>query len=407
MTLTARRTLRAAHVIPSVADEAAGPSYTVPALCDALGREGAEVELHVVGACATERHDGAAYTLCSHHRTRLLAPVDGSVSMQAALRRRGREFDVFHVHGLWRLPGLYAASAAARAAKPVMLTPRGMLEPAALRFSARQKRLFWWAGQGLAVHRAHCLHATSEGELQTLRGLGLRNPVAMVPNGVHLPPLSIRTRPKRDRTLLYLGRIHPIKALDRLLDAWSQLEPRFPSWNLRFVGPCADDYRARLEAQCRALGVRRVTFGAAAFGDDKQREFEAAQLYVLPSHSENFGMTVAEALAARVPVVASTGTPWRGLEAEGCGRWVDNSVRSLSEALEGLLVLPSLELAAMGARGRAWVEREFSWAHKAQQMLEVYEWLREPSRACPSCVDTVDTTSRARHRTLGALSAQW
>jgi glycosyltransferase involved in cell wall biosynthesis len=391
----------------SIAEEAAGPSYTVPALCDALAKLSARTELHVLEAGPKSRYGDAAYELHVHRRLRLLKPIDGSPAMQRALASRAADFDLFHSHGLWRMPGLYAARSALRSGKPLLVTPRGMLEPAALRFSHKQKRVFWLLGQGSAIARAHCLHATSEAELLTLRRLGLRNPIAVVANGVEVPPQRRRPGAQDQCILLYLGRLHPIKGLGGLVDAWSRLESRYPKWTLRMVGPSADSYRKQLEDQCRQLGVQRVTFGDATFGPEKQREFEAAQLYVLPSHSENFGMTAAEALACGLPVLASRGTPWAGLQTHACGSWVDNSPASLEQALDRLLSLPVAELEAMGARGRAWMERDFAWASKAAQMLEVYAWLLDRKRKCPSFVETVNGGTRPGNRTLGAWWAPW
>lgn len=398
--------LSVAHVIASVAEEATGPAYTVPALCDALAGQQARVELHVLGS-GPPGEQAQRYELWVHRREALLRAVDASRDMRQCLAAHASALDVFHTHGLWRMPGLYAASVARRRGKPIVTTPRGMLEPAALRFSRRQKRVFWAVGQGRALREADCLHATSDGELQTIRALGLRNPVAVIPNGVHMPNERGQTERRADRTLLYLGRLHPIKALDRLIAAWASLEPVHHEWNLRIVGPCAADYRAELQAQCDRAGIRRVSFGGAVFGPAKQAEYERAELYVLPSHSENFGMTLAEALAGGVPVVASRGTPWSAVELEGCGRWVDNSSAALAAGLSELLHLPHQELSKMGARGRRWMERDFSWSQKAAEMLAVYRWLGDRRSTPPPCVDQSRGTNQRRRAWGDAWAPPW
>jgi len=399
--------LGVAHVMSSIATEAAGPSYSVPALCDALALQQARVELHVVEAGPIARYADVAYHLHIHRRSRVLKPVAGSPAMRRALAAGAGELDIFHSHGLWRMPGLYAASSARRRGKPLVIAPRGMLEPSALQFSRRQKQIFWALGQGRALLGADCLHATSETELESIRKLGLTNPVAVVPNGVHIPEQRRERRNGLPRTLLYLGRIHPIKALERLVQAWSQVENRHPNWVLRLVGPSEGGYGSRLRAQCAQLGVQRVSFGDAAFGAAKQAEFEAAQLFVLPSHSENFGMTVAEAFAHELPVLASRGTPWAAIETAACGSWVDNSAASLATALDRLLALPAAELEAMGRRGRAWMERDFSWAQKAAQLLEVYAWLLGRTQKPPELVETVNGSPVLGNRCLGARRAPW
>lgn len=398
--------LRVAHVIPSIAKEAAGPSYTVPALCDALAADGADVELHVLDGPERER-GGRMYQLRTHARSPMLRRVDGSRAMRRAFLELAASFDVFHAHGLWRMPGLYAARAARGARIPLVISPRGMLEPSALRFSRKQKLVFWPAGQGRALFEAACLHATSDAELRTFRALGLRNPVAVIGNGVDIPGLPKASQRNSSRTLLYLGRLHPIKALNRLLDAWAQLEPRHPEWNLRLVGPQERGQGHALRERAARLNIRRVTFADAAFGEDKHREFTAAELYVLPSHSENFGMTIAEALAGGVPCIASRGTPWSGLDGNGCGRWVENTVPSLVASLDDLLSSPPEQLFAMGRRGRSWMERDFSWGARASELRQTYEWLRDPARSRPGCVDVVNASGRRGNWNLGAWWPTW
>ena len=408
MSSSEARPLRVAHVMSSIAEEAAGPSYTVPALCDALAKAGTHTELHVLEAGPASRYRDHAYPLHVHARSPWLKPIDSAPAMRDALQAGARETDVFHSHGLWRMPGLYAAQIAKRHGRPLVITPRGMLEPAALRFSRKQKRIFWAYGQGRVLHEASCLHATSEGELESIRRLGFRNPIAVITNGVDIPPATTRdVQRSASRTLLYLGRLHPIKALDALLDAWAALEPSFPDWSLRLVGPDENGHKAQLEQQCARLSLRRVSFRGAVFGTDKERELDAASLYVLPSHSENFGMTAAEALAAGLPVIASRGTPWSGLEANGCGGWVQNDAASLAAALRPLLTLPASELNEMGARGRAWMERDFSWRSKAEQMRSIYEWLCGHAETRPSCIETVNGAAQGRNWSVGAWWAAW
>ena len=177
------------------------------------------------------------------------------------------------------------------------------------------------------------------------------------------------------RTLLFLSRIHPTKAIDRLLAAWAQLQTRHPDWRLVIAGRGEVAHVEEVEALAKTLGVDRVEFPGPLFGDAKAQAYSGADLFVLPTHSENFGMVVAEALAHGCPAVVSRGAPWAGLETEGCGWWVDNSVESLVAALDAAMHSPPEQLAAMGLRGRAWMERDYGWAAIGQKMDAAYRWL--------------------------------
>jgi len=284
--------------------------------------------------------------------------------------------EIVHANGLWLMPNVYPADAARRAGKPFVVSPRGTLNPVALRRSRLRKQAFWAFLQGRALRRASLLHATSEQEYSDIRRFGLRQPVAIVPNGVDLPRrVKRQIHTSEYRTLLYFGRIHPIKGLENLLRAWHRLASRHPDWQLKVIGPDEGGYRTALERLAKELAVCRVLFAGPRFGPEKQGEYESADLYVLPSFTENFGMTVAEALAHGVPVVTTTGTPWNSLPKHGCGWTVPASVNGLETALLEALSLDPSQLVAMGERGRAWMEHDFSWHRIAAEFEQALRWV--------------------------------
>jgi glycosyltransferase involved in cell wall biosynthesis len=209
--------------------------------------------------------------------------------------------------------------------------------------------------------------------------------VAVIPNGVDIPAPAPFADPGHDRTLLYLGRLHPKKGLDQLLRAWARVEPLRPDWRLLVLGPSEEGYGERLRRLAESLGLRRARFGGPVYGDDKLAAYTHADLFVLPSLNENFGLTVAEALASGVPVISSKGAPWSGLEKERCGWWVDRADEALAAALESATALPRQALVEMGQRGRGWMLRDFSWRVVAGQMAAVYDWLAQRGDR-PSCV---------------------
>ncbi|HEU4950675.1 MAG TPA: glycosyltransferase, partial [Holophagaceae bacterium] len=186
-----------------------------------------------------------------------------------------------------------------------------------------------------------------------------------------------RPVPGPRRTLLYLGRLHPVKGIDRLLRAWARLEAERPDWDLRILGPDNGGHLAELQRLAAALGLRRAAFGGPVYGAEKVQAYLAADLFVLPTHSENFGMTVAEALAAGTPAVVTRGAPWEGLVREGAGWWIDPGTEALEAALREATALAPARREAMGRAGRAWMARDFAWDAIGRRMAETYRWLRE------------------------------
>jgi glycosyltransferase involved in cell wall biosynthesis len=297
--------------------------------------------------------------------------------MRRALSQDTREADVLHNNSLWMLPNVYPARAIRGTSCRLVTSPHGTLTSWALRHSYWRKRLMWLLAQGRAMRASHCFHATAESEFRDIRAAGLRGPVAIIPNGIDIGPEPVCSPVGRERRrLLFLGRLHPIKGIDLLLRAWQRLEPRFPDWELRIVGKDEDNgYGAQLQQLGDSLGVRRVHFAGPAFGSQKTAQFQQADLFVLPSHSENFGIAVAEGLAHGLPAVVTKGAPWAELESRDCGWWIEQGADSLADCLKSAMALPSEQLRDRGRRGRRWMEQEFSWDHVGGMMLETYRWL--------------------------------
>lgn len=370
------------QIVASVDDEASGPSYSVTSLSQALRRLGHDSAVMAVGRAPKE----LGLEIFARDLSR--APVVNRLMISRALARAvdvaAGQGALLHTHGLWLAPNIHPARAAWRHRVPLVVSPRGMLGPEALAFSARRKRLVWAFGQRRALWTAACFHATAESEAEDIRRAGLTAPVAVIPNGIDI----LDGEPEHGaRTLLYLGRLHPKKGIDQLVAAWAQVAHLHPGWRLRIVGPSEIGCRAALESQVHELDAPRVDFDGPLYGPDKLAAYRAAGLFVLPTLNENFGMVVAEALASGIPAISTKGAPWQGLETECCGWWVDHGPDAMAAALDKALSLPDLERAAMGARGRTWMARDFGWNRIAAQMAEVYSWCLGRGEK-PDCVVT-------------------
>jgi glycosyltransferase involved in cell wall biosynthesis len=284
------------------------------------------------------------------------------------------EGTIVHDHGIW-LPSNHRVAVFATARKlRRVVSPRGMLEPWALAHRRWKKRIAWAAYQRCDLNRATALHATASPEAQQLCRLKLRPPVFVVPNGIAGPEGTLAAEPSKNgcRRALFLSRIHPKKGLRILVEAWRRVRPR--GWQMIIVGPDEGGHRQEIERLVRDAQLDNAwSFHDQAEGHEKWRLLSSAELFVLPTHSENFGNVVVESLLAGVPVVTTTGAPWRGLAENRCGWWVKSEVDDLAMALREATSCEAATLRGMGDRGREWAKQEFAPAHTAAKMITAYE----------------------------------
>jgi glycosyltransferase involved in cell wall biosynthesis len=258
-----------------------------------------------------------------------------------------------------------------------------MVSEWALQFHGWKKRVAWQAFQRKALQTAAGFHVTSDDEAHDVRRVGLKQPVAVIPNGLDLPnalPVRQRTGPPQ---ALFLSRVHEKKGLIPLIRAWAEGEKRearserregIRQWQLVIAGPDEGGYRATVEAEVRRLGLERsVSFVGPIEDAQKWQVYVDSDLFILPSLSENFGIVVAEAMAAGLPVVASTGTPWRVLRDQELGWWVEPTAEALADALRHAWFTPTDKLREMGRRASQCARREFSWERVARELMGFYE----------------------------------
>jgi glycosyltransferase involved in cell wall biosynthesis len=178
-----------------------------------------------------------------------------------------------------------------------------------------------------------------------------------------------------NRTLLFLSRIHPKKGVDVLLRAWRNVQDSNRDWNLVICGPDCNGHLNQMRGLAQSIHAQRVTFTGMIAEDQKSDYYRSAELYVLPTHNDNWAVTVADALAHAVPAIVSRGAPWSGLEQHRCGWWIDNTVDTLTDCLRTALALSPSDLAERGRRGRDWMARDFSWSLAGEMMQSTYRWL--------------------------------
>lgn len=317
--------------------------------------------------------------------------------LDASLRARGVEsracnavedlgqIDVLHIHGLWLKMYHQAAQWARANGIPIVWSTHGMTAPWSMRHKWWKKQIAWWLYQRRDLRQAAAIHCTTELEVGWNKALGLKN-CFIAPLGTQLPQLHSPTLSQdRNHTLLFVGRIYPVKGLINLIRAWgiamkqlsvscSPLPVPHSNWKLRIVGPNQAGHQLELASLVRELGLGdSVEFVGPKFGDELGVEYENCDCLVLPSFTENFGATVVDAMAHGKPCIASTFTPWRELQERGCGWWVSNEPVQLAEAIREMISVGDVKRRDMGAKGRRLVEEKYTWKAVAETMISKYK----------------------------------
>lgn len=368
--------MKVAQVISSMGEESSGVQSYLWGVCNALEKAGVNTTLYT---CGIVRGMDRRFGLRTYPR--LMFPMDSlarSPGLKKALCEEVKNYDVIQSNGLWQLPNVYPAVAVRGRSVKLVTMPHGTLSKWALARSRWKKRLFGWLGQTTALARTDMFIATCPKEATEIRECGYCQPIAIVPIGMDI--VSVRPKQaeniygqKRVRKVGFIGRIHRVKGIENLVKAWKHVE-QDSAWELEIAGP---DGGAKKELESMILneGINHVYFVGELHGEGKYEFLRDLDICVLPSYTENFGITVAEALACEIPVIASKGTPWDGLVKERCGWWIDIGVEPLIVCLREAMKLSDDERMEMGRRGRNWIERDFSWASAANKMISAYSWL--------------------------------
>lgn len=339
---------------PSLLKEVGGPAYMIGPL-DRLLRQAAI--------------DTVTLTRPSQGGMSLPSPWDGEVL---------GDTDVLHNFGTWTYFN-HRVSVKARHAKiPQVFCPMGMLEPWSLAQKRLKKRLGWMLYQRHDIECSAAVHATARSEAENLRALGIKAPIALIPHGIDLPSdRPVRQTLEKDsseKTILFLSRIHPKKGLVELVQACARLKTR--NWKVIIAGPDQDGYQSVIEKAVSCAQLHgKFNFVGPVYGEQKSALFAQADIFVLPTHSENFGLVIPEALAHGVPVITTTGAPWAELDEVGCGWWIPTGAAALESTLSEAISMPNATLAEMGARGQAMVEERYAWPAIIRKHIALYEWI--------------------------------
>lgn len=287
---------------------------------------------------------------------------------------KSHPIDLIHINGIWSPLLHFAITYSTKARIPYIVSPHGMLEPWSLQQKNLKKKVAWNLYQKRDLEQAAAVHVTAQSELNSVLRLLPLNTI-LVPNGLNIPQLEEHS--SRKKNVLFLSRIHPKKGLPLLLESWATLRPH--EWTLQIVGPGDKSYIESIKKLIQTLNLSgQVEVHPEADSNTKYEFYRNASLFVLPTHSENFGLVVAEAMAIELPVITTSGTPWTTLDSIGAGWCIDLSQSNLTKCLSEALATPQEQLQVMGKRGREHIKSNFAWEHVARQMLSEYRKILQP-----------------------------
>jgi glycosyltransferase involved in cell wall biosynthesis len=285
------------------------------------------------------------------------------------------EYDLYHAQGIWLYPTYISAKIARKLNNPYIITPRGMLYPQDLAKGKWKKSIFLKLFLLNDLQKAACVHATCKEEMEHLRNLGVKSPIAVIPNPIDISGIDKPVEAKEKLRIGYLGRVHPRKNIERLMYAWKQIQDNVDNGELIIIGDGDKQYLDFLKQESKRLQLKNVVFTGFLSGAEKDTALSSLSYLVVPSDFENFGNIVTEALVRGIPVIASKGTPWEELNTHNCGWWIDNDVDTIAKTLKEAIALPEETYRKMGINGRELIKNNYSVEIVAGKMLHLYQWI--------------------------------
>ena len=359
--------MRVLQFIPSISLQDGGTTTYIQELAPELGKH---VELHV---CALGKIED-----CVPLPNTFVHTIELSLKNVWTMKRQWMQLleevkpEIVHVNCCWMpqcaLVQRWTRKKLGHNVK-ILITPHGMLEPWII------KRNYWTKKvpaillyQKWAIKDADIIVSTAEEERTHIAQLGWNKEIEMIPNGINVAAIEMKTEWKQPKELLFMSRIHPKKGLEILFEALRETD-----FILKIAGSGEDDYVQTLKEKVKNEGLEeRVIFLGAVYGEQKWQEIQNADIVVLPSYSENFGLIVAEALASGTPVLTTTGTPWSSIKERNCGWWVTPDSSSIKSCLEKITSVSSEEMKRMGERARELVSDLFDVKIQALRFKSLY-----------------------------------
>lgn len=357
------------HYIPSIDRIAGGTSTYMQVLGKELGKL---AEVHIITHAS---ENPLPISNCEIHNVSVYNPINSRFKNEVSKLFDVIKPDLVHVNCCWMPACAFIQQMAQKRNIKVVLTPHGMLEPWII------KRHYWTRKlpalllyQKAAIQNADCLQATADSEKENLLELGYNPNIKIVKLGIDAESIAMKTFWKKTKQLLFLSRVHVKKGINYLIEAADILRDELQGYKILVAGEGDADYVASLKQQIMDKGLQDIVqLIGGVYGDKKWELFQTSDFFVLPTHSENFGLAIAESLASGTPVITTVGTPWNDLNSSNSGAWIEIGTQPLVDTLRRFLSLSDEDLEAMGKNGRKLIETKYSAKVMAKEMMEVYK----------------------------------
>ena len=283
---------------------------------------------------------------------------------------------ILDVQGLWSSTSIISILYNYFLGTPYIVTPRGMLEEWALKQSYFKKKFYYFFIENYHLKKASYLRATSNLEALTFEKLGFdKKKIINIPNSIKIPKLkkNFKKNNKIKKRLLFLSRLHPKKGLIELLQSWKLIQNKFIDWELLICGYDENNYKKEIKKKIKDLDLKRVIIKNFVIGKDKENIYNSSDLFILLSHSENFGLSIAEALSYKIPVITTTNTPWKNLDKYKCGWCINLDIAKVTKTLEKAMRMSKKNRLNMGKNGRDWMVKDFSDLTIGIRMQSIYK----------------------------------
>ncbi len=352
-------------VIGSIDKSLGGPSRSVPQVCEKLANNDLKIEI-ITRPCKNPVKVNESENLKITY-----VGIFKSISFFFKLSKKNTS--LIHLQHIWDLYIHLFALISRVKGIPYIITPRGMLEPYILERHPLRKKIAMLLYQRRDIKKAICIHASSEKEKQNIVKLDFKTNIIVIPNGIKISSITNFKEKICSYKIVFLSRIHSQKGIELLLEAWKNID--YKKWSLEIAGDGDVNYINYLKNKIIVEKIKNISITKPRYGNQKWEFLSKADIFILPSYSESFGMAIAEALFVGIPVITTKGTPWQELELNNCGWWVNLSVDDIANAINDAISKKPEELFLMGCNGRKLVVENYEISKISNRMLTLYNSL--------------------------------